>query len=274
MLCYVALCDFIVLMGDGIDDKVIDWRICIAGPPESLSECNLLNQTADSLHVACRSNDDGGLKQTFQLQALDVSSGLSLVTLHSDTAPEFRLSNLEPGSTFMLYLYAVNAKGSSAPVVLPVSTLKEAAKRTVPPTTDTFPSNVASAVAMGTAAALLLISSIALAACIRYRRHRTGLHRDTSLAHGPSDPLCTHEGAQDDNKLGRNTSSLKENKVSTNGACKRDDSVDDTDSGFCNHQPVKNGMLSSSPLAPERRTCLKLPLEYMANIPNAPESSV
>ncbi|EFX89926.1 hypothetical protein DAPPUDRAFT_20705, partial [Daphnia pulex] len=106
------------------------FRFYPAGPPESLSNCSVLNQTADSIQVSCSSNDDGGLKQTFQLQAMDVMTGQPQLTLQSDSVAEFWLTDLEPGSTFMLYLYAVNVKGLSQPVVLPVSTLKEAAKRT------------------------------------------------------------------------------------------------------------------------------------------------
>ena len=92
------------------------FRIWPAGPPESLSNCSLLNQTADSIHVSCLPNHDGGLKQSFQLQALDVSTGTPVMTITSLT-PEFSLNSLEPGSTFMLYVYAVNVKGLSPPVI-------------------------------------------------------------------------------------------------------------------------------------------------------------
>ena len=44
------------------------FRISAAGPPDSLTDCSLLNQTADSIHVACQPSSDGGSKQTFQLQ--------------------------------------------------------------------------------------------------------------------------------------------------------------------------------------------------------------
>lgn len=114
--------------------------------------------------------DDGGLKQSFQLQAMDVSSGQPLLTLQSDSAPEFWLTELEPGSTFTLYLYAANGKGLSAPVVLPASTLKEAAKRTVPPSTDKFSSGLLGAAATGVAVGVLLLSGVGAVACVRCRR--------------------------------------------------------------------------------------------------------
>ena len=53
------------------------------------------------------------------------------LTLHSESSADFVRNNLEPGTTFILYVYAVNIKGLSAPVILPVSTLKEATKRTL-----------------------------------------------------------------------------------------------------------------------------------------------
>ena len=96
------------------------------------------------------------------------------MTLNSAT-PEFWLSQLEAGSTFVLSVQAVNVKGVSAPLILPVSTLKEAAKRTVPPAAvDAFGGGVAGAVALGTGAAVLLAGAVAGAvACRRCHRLRS-----------------------------------------------------------------------------------------------------
>ena len=192
---------------------------------------------------------------------MDVSSQQSLVTLQSNE-PEFYLSNLEAGSTFMLYLYAVNAKGSSHPVVLPVSTLKEAAKRTVPPMTDNFPSNVVTAVAMGTGVAISLIAIIAVAACIRYKRRNTALSNEAQ-PHAASNAVTAF--SQDAVK----TSQVNDSSVGLD--CRPNESLDDSDSGFY-HRPVRNGTLLSS----ERTGCtLKISSsEFLANISDVPESCV
>lgn len=237
----------------------------IVGPPESLSNCSLLNQSADSLHVSCHSNDDGGLDQTFQLQVMDVSLQQPLVTLQSNR-PEFFLSNLEAGSTFMLYLYAMNTKGSSHPVVLPVSTLKEAAKRTVPPTTDNFAGSMVIAVVMGTGVAISLIVIITVVACIRYKRRNTGLINESTRAPTKSNTSDVAAFSADTVKI----TQVNDNKA--NGT-HRHESLDDSDSGFYHH-PVRNGLLSSMTAADRSSCILRISSEYLANISDVPESSV
>ena len=238
----------------------------ITGPPESLSNCSLLNQSADSLHVSCHSNDDGGLDQTFQLQVMDVSLQQPLVTLQSNK-PDFYLSNLEAGSTFMLYLYAMNTKGSSQPVILPVSTLKEAAKRTVPPTTDNIGGSVAIAVAMSIGVAILLITIITVAVCIRYKRRNPALINESTQA-------PTKSNTSDVTGFSKATvKTMQVNDNEANGVHRRNESIDDSDSGFY-HQPVRNGLLSSMTPVDRSSCILRISSEYLANISDVPESSV
>ncbi|EEC14276.1 hypothetical protein IscW_ISCW021654 [Ixodes scapularis] len=52
----------------GLQLKPCVFSIQAAGPPEPLSNCNVLNATADSLQIACDSGYDGGLEQTFHLE--------------------------------------------------------------------------------------------------------------------------------------------------------------------------------------------------------------
>ncbi|KAG0414653.1 hypothetical protein HPB47_008196, partial [Ixodes persulcatus] len=52
----------------GVQLKPCVFSIQAAGPPEPLSNCNVLNATADSLQIACDSGYDGGLEQTFHLE--------------------------------------------------------------------------------------------------------------------------------------------------------------------------------------------------------------
>ena len=197
---------------------------------------------------------------------MDVSLQQPLVTLQSNK-PEFYLSNLEAGSTFMLYLYAMNTKGSSHPVILPVSTLKEAAKRTVPPTTDNLDGSVVIAVAMGAGVAISLIAIITVAACIRYRRRNTALINESIRVPIKSNASDVGAFSKDSVKI----TQVSDNELS--GVHRRHESLDDTDSGFY-HQPVRNGLLSSMAAADRSSCILRISSEYLANISDVPESSV
>lgn len=248
--------------------------------------------------------DDGGLKQSFQLQAMDVMTGQPQLTLQSDVAAEFWLSDLEPGSTFILYLYAVNVKGLSTPVVLPVSTLKEAAKRTVPPSTDAFSDSVIGAVAVGSAAGIMLAGAVAIAACIRCKRQSSVANTRSAAGRLALRPLT----AEDCDDLYRQTScngsgdgrNSGKNKTSSNGTAdplwraeghqlvKGDvpcttqqvyGRLNDQEQSFQQRRlQQKNGSaatsLSSSSTLEQRRTCLKMPPEFAVNMSDVPESCV
>jgi hypothetical protein len=217
--------------------------------------------------------DDGGLKQTFQLQAMDVMTGQPQLTLQSDSVAEFWLTDLEPGSTFMLYLYAVNVKGLSQPVVLPVSTLKEAAKRTVPPSTDPFSGRVAGAVAMGTGAGLLLVSTVVVAACIRCRKRRndssmtmtslTALAEQDQYHQQNQGHRCSnginHQSAKNNSSRLAHTNGELVNETSTEGIATQND---DRSAGFyprSTRVPAPPYVANSN-----KNNCLKLPLDYAA----------
>lgn len=199
-------------------------------------------------------------------------TGLTQLTLQSDSAAEFLLTQLEPGTTFMLYLYAVNVKGLSSPVILPASTLKEAAKRTVPPSTDSFPGSVASAVAMGSGAGLLLVASISVVACLRCKRRtgnniaRTAEDRETQVAQ------CSKGSPSCDGAVRAGNHSIP--YANSNG---RDESAESA--GFYHHRPGRptpgaqhQQLFSTS--STDRRTRLKLPPDFVPMSENIPESCV
>jgi hypothetical protein len=224
--------------------------------------------------------DDGGLKQTFQLQAMDVMTGQPQLTLQSDSVAEFWLTDLEPGSTFMLYLYAVNVKGLSQPVVLPVSTLKEAAKRTVPPSTDPFSGRVAGAVAMGTGAGLLLVSTVVVAACIRCRKRRNDSAMTMTSLTALAEQDQYHQQNQGQRSNGINHQSPKSSRQThKNGELVNETSTecfanqnDDRSAGFyprLTRVPAPPYVANSS-----KNNCLKLPPDYVAEMSEVPESCV
>ena len=198
-------------------------------------------------------------------------AGQPHMILHSESAAEFWLSNLEPGSTFMLYVYAVNVKGLSPPVILPVSTLKEAAKRTVPPTTETFVGSVASAVAMGTGVAFVLIATITVVAVVRCKQNQN------SRRNSQPEILLNHQ-QQGGNQRFDPSSSTKTNGIClSNGSNGTSTSVADPSdemaesAGFYNYRSMRRNISSPSTSGRPRS---KLPPDFVANLSDAPESCV
>lgn len=108
-----------------------------AGHPDTPRNCSLLNQTIDSLYVECIEGFDGGLPQKFTIQ-VDRDSGTGSTsskpstTVYNQTSkvPSFSVGNLEPGTTYDVYIYASNSKGRSESVHFRATTLNLPERRT------------------------------------------------------------------------------------------------------------------------------------------------
>jgi hypothetical protein len=81
------------------------------------------------MSVDCVEGFDGGLPQYFVIEVVEVP-GRRLRYNASSRIPVFTLHGLEPGLTFMLQLYAANAKGRSEPVQIAGLSVKGVAKYT------------------------------------------------------------------------------------------------------------------------------------------------
>ena len=202
-------------------------------------------------------------------------TGLPLLTLQSDVAAEFWLTQLEPGTTFMLYVYAVNVKGLSAPIILPASTLKEAAKRTVPPATDSFPGSVASAVAMGSGAGLLLLASISIFACLRCKRRpgmipgSEALDRETQVVLKSANGSARDGGVMISKRSPSSTSNSRDESGESAGFHHRPVLRPTTATSAAQHQQqllFSNGTM-------DRRARLKVPPDFVPSS-DIPESCV
>ncbi|XP_012149946.1 motor axon guidance molcule sidestep isoform X2 [Megachile rotundata] len=109
-------------------------------PPQPPLDCSLHNETS-SLEVNCVPGADGGSPQYFLLEVRGVPKSPGLVQVNSPTLhapqsdqgtvgevpaiyqernplPNFQLHGLEPGFDYTLYVYAVNGRGRSEPVLL------------------------------------------------------------------------------------------------------------------------------------------------------------
>ncbi|KAK6638830.1 hypothetical protein RUM43_007099 [Polyplax serrata] len=79
------------------------FQVVAAGHPFPLINCTILNQTADSLHVECLENFDGGLPQTFLVELLELPSLQLKRNISVNRAPPvFDIYGLEPGTTYQV----------------------------------------------------------------------------------------------------------------------------------------------------------------------------
>ncbi|CAN8013156.1 unnamed protein product [Ixodes persulcatus] len=106
----------------GVQLKPCVFSIQAAGPPEPLSNCNVLNATADSLQIACDSGYDGGLEQTFHLEVIDSLRSETLATKEQRDRAVFFVHPLPPGTEFIVRAFAQNAKGRSDSDIFTTST--------------------------------------------------------------------------------------------------------------------------------------------------------
>ena len=108
----------------GVQDQPCTFHIIPAGPPDSLSNCTVNNQTFTAITLSCGSGFDGGLRQSFKLEVRDAVTGYPLLNM-SHHKPFFQLTGLLPGHGYIITVTATNAKGASEPVSLHAFTLKE-----------------------------------------------------------------------------------------------------------------------------------------------------
>ncbi|KAF5299126.1 hypothetical protein FQR65_LT09484 [Abscondita terminalis] len=107
------------------------FQIVAAGRPFPLLNCTVMNQTSDSLQVECIESFDGGLPQSFLMEILELPLlELRLNATTYKTPPTFYAEGLEPGISYRILLYAINAKGRSDPAVIDAITFKGVAKYT------------------------------------------------------------------------------------------------------------------------------------------------
>ncbi|XP_060825848.1 hemicentin-2-like isoform X4 [Bombus pascuorum] len=174
--------DYGTLLCWGTNDQGTQLEPCVyhivpAGHPDTPHNCSLLNQTTDSLYVECTEGFDGGLPQKFTIQVDrevgTISTSLKpSTTIYNQTSkvPSFSVSNLEPGTTYDVHIYASNSKGRSEMVHFRATTLNLPERRTaLTPVMLSLSGPLLGAVVGATAGLLLVIFVIVLAVRLRYR---------------------------------------------------------------------------------------------------------
>lgn len=98
-------------------------HLIFIGKPDGLSNCSLLNVTADTIEVDCQQGFDGGLPQLFVIKVYDSITNV-LVTNITSQITWFIVDSLKSASSYRIELFATNSKGQSEVKILNAHTLK------------------------------------------------------------------------------------------------------------------------------------------------------
>nr|XP_042894831.1 neural cell adhesion molecule 2-like [Parasteatoda tepidariorum] len=108
--------------GVGIQREPCVFTVITAGPPEPVQNCTIMNVTQHSFRLECMEGSNGGLRQFFVMEVHDTALH-SLRGNQTADLPFFLARDLPPATSFVVVVYAVNAKGRSQAVVLRANTL-------------------------------------------------------------------------------------------------------------------------------------------------------
>ncbi|XP_022239380.1 nephrin-like [Limulus polyphemus] len=106
----------------GMQKDGCKYILVSVGPPDPVINCTLTNDTRDFLLVECKPGYDGGLKQYFQMEVYDVNRKHLEINMTSHSRPVFDVTNVTPGTSLILMVYAINDKGRSSVVEMKVQT--------------------------------------------------------------------------------------------------------------------------------------------------------
>lgn len=88
--------------------------------PQPVENCSIINRTSTSVEITCEAGFDGGLPQTFLLEAYQSYpvKRRGLQYNMSSVSPTFSLSGLDADGTFHFKIYAMNRKGRSSASIM------------------------------------------------------------------------------------------------------------------------------------------------------------
>ncbi|CAG4930416.1 unnamed protein product [Parnassius apollo] len=164
------------------------FKIVIADRPSPLQNCSIVNQSSNSLAVECYEGFDGGLPQTFFMEVLELPSLVVRANVSSNYTSSFEVLGIDSRVSYVLNLYAGNAKGRSEVVKLYTIALR-------PPDKYTGTSNTVSIspmlLALLTTAGFLCAAVCGVIAAL-YKRHVARHHK-----HPPSTNALYSEDSLD-----------------------------------------------------------------------------
>ena len=88
--------------------------------PNPVENCSIINRTSTSVEITCEAGFDGGLPQSFLLEAFQTvpPSRRGLQYNMTSSTPTFSLTGLDADGTFTFKIYSVNRKGRSSPSIM------------------------------------------------------------------------------------------------------------------------------------------------------------
>ncbi|XP_031624769.1 neural cell adhesion molecule 2 isoform X1 [Contarinia nasturtii] len=168
----------------GVQKSPCIFQIVAAGRPFPMQNCSVSNQSSDSLQVECEPGFDGGLPQQFLLELVEMPALRLARNLSLQRSPvAFYIDNLEPGSSYRIILFAVNAKGRSEPTIIDDITFKGVAKYTGQSNLSSIPISPVLAGLTLTAAILFAVVCIVLGAIYRRQSNRNAEENIKSAKH-------------------------------------------------------------------------------------------
>ncbi|CAB3364967.1 Hypothetical predicted protein [Cloeon dipterum] len=143
------------------------FHIIAAGRPDQVHNCSVLNSSTHSFSVSCTEGFNGGLPQSFLLEVRETATQELAANATAPNSPKFMLGGLKPGTSYRAFVFSVNAKGKSEPVVLHANTLRLPEKQLTTSESDRPRSGLkltpTMSVLVGVAAALLVVALVACA---------------------------------------------------------------------------------------------------------------
>ncbi|XP_076063487.1 uncharacterized protein LOC143038341 [Oratosquilla oratoria] len=111
----------------GVQEAPCIFRVLAPGKPKQVQECTM-EQRKQSLVVSCQPGSDEAVDLTYQAQ-LRLSDSDEVIANVTSNAPSFSFDMLEKGLEYEVYVFTLNIRYKSPPVVLEVSSLKVAENR-------------------------------------------------------------------------------------------------------------------------------------------------
>ncbi|XP_022704270.1 hemicentin-2-like isoform X1 [Varroa jacobsoni] len=134
----------------GLQREPCVFQLIPAGPPEPVHNCTVVNQTEESLTIACQEGYDGGIEQSFHMELHDaeqrtlqgnyslLSTGRTQIGSDDESggsvsgpvdlqasqpAVVMSASGLAPATAYVIAVWAANARGQSPPTVIVAHTI-------------------------------------------------------------------------------------------------------------------------------------------------------
>eukprot|EP00090_Calanus_glacialis_P029736 TRINITY_DN4776_c0_g2_i1.p1 TRINITY_DN4776_c0_g2~~TRINITY_DN4776_c0_g2_i1.p1 ORF type:complete len:861 (-),score=112.71 TRINITY_DN4776_c0_g2_i1:337-2919(-) len=180
----------------GMQEEPCSFQIVPTGKPSPLTGCRIVNKTLTSLKVECHEGFDGGLPANFLLELYDAEK-MELKSQVTNKVPIFEVSNIDPGVSIKLYLYAENAKGTSDPAIIDDSVPNQQKhfvegvtdfKAVKDSSTSDAPSNSSSLpLIISSVCGVFILCASTLCIVITCRRKKTRSNRDKVLLSQTSD---------------------------------------------------------------------------------------